>query len=318
MLEEVLDCIRVCEDGEINENLEPSMLPSLQKYTNIICKQPEDTVWYDKIEKVCFGKEQTFYHNPYEFSFFSDELNFFSNNIWGMKHVEEKFGNVLGNSVRTSEDYIIQNNSELDKFKDKTILIVGAGPSALDYDWQIEECDYVWSCTKFYLNEKLLNKKLGLVTIGGNVDLEDPKFVSSLENTGAMCGFECGVSPFKELPDIAKFKNKFKDNVFYFHSRYFSKLGAVSRLICLAAFLGVKEVKVIGFDGNPVGQKHAFEDNKVHDEVWRNDASVNIYRRQMILFWEYVSKFDTKITNLGEGHPNNLSTDITKNIAPNT
>ena len=317
MFDEALGCIKIYEDGEINENLEPGMFPSFQKYTNVICKEPEETVWYDKIDKVCFGKEQTFYHNPAEFSFFCDESNFFSNEKWGMKHVEELFGNVLGNSVRTSNDYIIQNNPELDKFKNKTILIVGAGPSAVEYDWEREEHDYVWSCTKFYMNDKLKDKNLGLVTIGGNVDLEEPGFIHCLEKTGAMCGFECGVSPFKDPMSMAIFKSKFEDQVFYYHPRYFSKLGAAARLICLAAFLGVKEVKVIGFDGDPVGQAHAFEKGKVHDEIWRNDASVNIYRRQMVLFWEYINKFDTKIINLGEGHPNNLSTEITRNISSN-
>ena len=317
MFEEALDCIKVCEDGEMNENLEPSMLPSLQKYTNIICKQPEDTVWYDKIEKVCFGKEQTFYHNPSEFSFFSDEENFISNQVWGATHVEEKFGNILGNDVRISTEYIIQDKEGLKKFKDKTILVVGAGPSAIDHDWEKEEHDYIWSCTKFYLNDKLKDKNLGLVTIGGNVDLEEPGLIESLEKTGAMCGFECGVSPFKAPMDMAIFKSKFEDQVFYYHPRYFSKLGAAARLICLAVFLGAKEIKAIGFDGDPVGQSHAFEKDKVHDEVWRNDSSVNIYRRQMVLFWEYISKFDTKIINLGEGHPNNLSTQITRNANNN-
>jgi|10_taG_2_1085330.scaffolds.fasta_scaffold59525_2 hypothetical protein len=313
MFNEALGCIKIYEDGEINENLESSMIPSLQKYTNVICKEPKETVWYDKIEKVCFGKEQTFYHNPFEFSFFSDESSFFSNDMWGMKHVEEKFGNVLGKDIEKTDELVTQKNEELSKFKDKTILIVGAGPSTEDCEWDNEEYDYVWSCTKFYLNEKILNNKLGLVSIGGNVDLEDERFLNALEKTGALCGFECGVSPFKDPQSMSDFKEKFKNKVFYFHTRYFSKLGSMARLICLASFLGAKEVKFIGFDGNPVGQNHAFEGrDKVHDEVWRDQKIGNLYRRQMVLLWEYMLQFDTKFVNLGEGHPNNLTTEISR------
>lgn len=312
MFEEALGCIKIYEDGEFTEHMETSMFSPWRSYINSIYREPKENVWYDKIEDVCFGEEKDFYCNPTEFSFFSRKEGFLSNEAWGSEHVQKRFGNFLGDETKTSDDYIIQNNSGLEKFKDKTIMVVGGGPSAKDHEWKDEEYDYIWSCTKFYLNEDIVNDKLALVSIGGNVDLKDEDFLSALEKTGAMCGFECGVSPFKQPHEIVEFKNKFGDKVFYFHPRYFSKLGSAARLICLAAFLGAKEVKFVGFDGDPVGQKHAFEDNKINDEVWRNNKTPSLYRRQMVLFWEYMSKFDIKYTNLGEGHPNNLSTEITR------
>ena len=312
MFEKVLDCSKIYENGEFTEHMTNSMFSSWRNYINQIHREPRRTVWYDTVENICFGEEKDFYSNPEEFSFFSRQEDFFSNKLWGKNHVEQKFGNFLGNEVRASEEYIIQENEGLDKFKDKTILIVGAGPSARDHDWEDAECDYVWSCTKFYLNEKIMNKNLALISIGGNVDLKDEDFLKAIEKTGTLCGFECGVSPFKQPYEMVEFKNKYEDKVFYFHSRYFSKLGAAARLICLASYLGAKEIKFVGFDGYPVGQKHSFEDDKVHDEVWRTKKSPNLYRRQIILFWEYLSKFDIKYTNLGEGHPNNASTEITR------
>ena len=312
MLHEALDCVKIFENGNFTDHMESHMFSNWQSYTNKIHRESRASVWYDKIEEICFGEELTFYHDPNEFSFFSYGEDFFSNQLWGLKHVEEKFGVVLGKEIIKTNDFIIQDNKNLEKFKDKIILAVGAGPSAIDYDWEDVEHDYVWSCTKFYLNEKVLDKNLGLVTIGGNVNLEDEGLLSALEKTGAMCGFECGVSPFKNLMELEKFKNRFGDKVFYFHPRYFSKLGAMPRLICLAAFLGAREIKFIGFDGDPVGQKHSFEKNKVHNEIWRNDKSTNIYRRQMILFWDYMLQFNVKYVNLGEGHSNNLTTHILK------
>ena len=84
-------------------------------------------------------------------------------------------------------------------------------------------------------------------------------------------------------------------------------------MIVFASFLGIKEIKFVGFDGDPVGNKHAFEGNeKVHDEIWRDLNSKNLYRRQFALFWDYILRLDNGVlyTNLGKGHPNNLTTDI--------
>ena len=312
MFDQALGCIKIYEDKEFTEHMKNEMFSSWRRYINIIHREPEKTVWFDKIENVCFGEEKDFYCDPSEFSFFSRRENFFSNEFWGLKHVEQKFGNFLGNKIKSSEEYIIQDNEQLNKFKNKTILIIGGGPSTKECDWEDVEHDYVWSCTKFYLNERILDKNLGLVSIGGNVDLEDETFLDAVGKSGTMCGFECGVSPFKQPYEMSQFKNKFEDKVFYFHPRYFSKLGSAARLICLASFLGAKEIKFVGFDGNPVGQPHAFEDEKIHDEVWRNNKSSSLYRRQVVLFWDYLSQYDIKYTNLGEGHPNNLSTEITK------
>jgi len=317
MFKESLGCYEIYKNGNFTEAMDMRKLVDWQIYTNLVGCNPRKTVWYDGVQSVFFGSDQTFYCNPHEFSFFSNKEDFTSNPMWGLEHVKEKFGNQLGDEVNISEECIVQKNEELEKFKDKTILIVGAGPSAEDYEWENEEYDYLWSCTKFYLNEKILNDKLGLVSVGGNVDLENESFLSALKSTGALCGFECGVSPFKEPQSMIDFKKQLEEKVFYFHTRYFSKLGSVARLMCLAVSLGVKEIKFVGFDGNPVGQKHAFEgEDKVHDEVWRNEKISNLYRRQMVLFWEYMMQFDAKFVNLGEGHPNNLTTEISRIYFP--
>jgi hypothetical protein len=161
---------------------------------------------------------------------------------------------------------------------------------------------------KFYLNEQLNNVGVDLATIGGNVDLQDAQFNEYLSEHNTICGFECGVSPFKDPEDMIQFKERYPNKVFYYHPRYFSKLGAAARLLCLGSFVEAEQVSFVGFDGNPVGKKHAFEgENKAHNEPWRNNKTNDLYRRQLVLLWDYLLQFDTKFQNLGEQHPANQS-----------
>ena len=309
------DCVEIFKDGDFVDdyNIGSTIFTAWQRYVNVICHEPNSNVWYDTKAKRCFGSEQDFYANPNDFSFFSQKENFTSNKLWGIDHVVAKFSNFLGSEMKITDDYILQNIEELQKFKDKTILIVGGGPSSKDVNWQDTEYDYVWSCTKFYLNKDLINAGVDLATIGGNVDLDDKDFNEFLSSHNTICGFECGVSPFKEPTAMADFKEKYPDKVFYYHPRYFSKLGSAARLLCLGSFLEAKQVNFVGFDGNPIGKKHAFEgEDKIHDEPWRDDRTNDLYRRQLVLLWEYLLQLDTKFQNLGEGHPDNQSTNISQ------
>ena len=136
-------------------------------------------------------------------------------------------------------------------------------------------------------------------------------FQKYINKFDTLLGFEGGVTPYKEEEDIVPFLDNHIDRCFYFHTRYFSKLGAAARLICLATLLGAKKVYFAGFDGYPVGQEHSFEGpNKKYDEPWRSPDSFNIYRRQVVLLWDYLLQFDTEYINLGKHHEANQSRGI--------
>ena len=312
MSKEWNNCKLIYDGKEFNENFDINLMSSWMSYIDVVGFTPTETVWYDTIEQRCFGSELNFYNSPNEFSFFSKREKFLLNNeAWGLEHIKKNFSCVLGQNATFNDDYVLQRNENMEKYKDKTILVVGAGPTAEDVKWEQEEFDYIWSCTNFFKNQKLKEVGVDLATIGGNVSLVDEEFNEYLQNHKTLCGFECGVSPFKQLDEMLKFKKSYPDSVFYYHPRYFSKLGAAARLLCLGNFVEAKTVKFVGFDGNPVGQKHSFEgNNKVHDEAWRNKRSDNVYRRQLVLLWEYLFQNDTEYINLGQDHPANQSTDI--------
>ena len=90
-------------------------------------------------------------------------------------------------------------------------------------------------------------------------------------------------------------------------------------MICLAHFLNVDTCYFIGFDGNPVGKKHAFEGEKTYNEPWRHETTSDIYRRQQVLLWDYLIndlQTKTKFQNLGEDHQDNEVSEISKHLFP--
>ena len=308
------DCVEVCKDGEFTEHFNMSMFPSWNHYVNVVCKEPELNVWYDTKSNICFGLEQDYYKNPNDFTVFSQKEDFQDNRVWGLEYINKNFG-CLGLNLDMSEELFIQKNNSLQKFKNKKILIVGAGPSAKEIDWKGDKYDYVWSCTNFFLNDKLSNINLGLVSLGGNTSLENEKLNDYLSNNDTLCGFDCGVTPVKSPSQMINFKNKYFDKTFYFHTRFFSKIGAAARLLCLATLLEASEISVVGVDGLPVGNKHSFEgESKNHDKTLYAPHMHDLFRRQYVLLWDYVLGLDKhnkiKYVNLGEGCEGNLSSDI--------
>lgn len=308
------NCIKLSDTSEIPSDVDGKIwgayLSYIGKMNSLHAKGP---IWFDKEAGVCFGPDQDIFSSPKEYSFYHQPENFLQLEPWGKYHLQNVLAQFIGTDCLMNSEVMYQDHPEFKKYKDSTILIVGAGPSAVDVNWEDEKRDFTWSCTKFYLNEKLQDCGVDFASIGGNVDLADPQLQSFITRHNTLCGFEGGVSPFKKPEEICNFKNLFPNQITYFHTRYFSKLGSVARLIVFASLLGAKEVKFIGFDGNPIKQKHAFEgEKKSHDEPWRNTSSLNLYRRQFTIFWDYLLKMDNGVlyTNLGKGHPNNLTTDI--------
>jgi len=323
---EILGCRKIYDGKDFIVDVDRELLYNFKRYVNLVCKEPRLPVWLDLKENKCFGADQDFYKHPGDFSFFSQPEEFLTNKIWGGEYVAKNFSDHIGDGKsRKTPEYIIDDNEQLEKFANKNILIVGAGPSASEVKWDPDDYDYIWSCTHFFRNPGLFNINFGLVTLGGDVDPRDPLLNEFLQKTDSILGIECGVTPPPKPNDIEYLKKLYGDRVFYFHTRYFSKLGAAARLLVLATCLGAKKVSFVGIDGYPVGVKHSFEgDKKEHDEVWRRDheAMYNLYRRQFTLLWEYLLKCahtwgmpweePIEYENLGEGIESNMTSEISK------
>ena len=311
------NCVKIYADGDfldLEEDISfDEIMRSVQAYTNLIGKDPCETVWLDMDQKIPFGSEITFYLNPGEFSFFCSPGSLKEDRVWGVDNFCEKM-NFENSDITTLNDQEIIYPSYLglgDKYKDKKILVVGAGPSCLDVEWEnnIEEYDYVWSCNNFFKYD--FPKGVDLCFLGPTVDIRDETFLPYVQKHKTTVILEGGVTPYRDKSEVDFLKSSLKDKLGWIQSRYFSKLGAATRLIVLACALKAKSVSFIGVDGDLSKTEHAFEPGK-------NDASAkqyHLFKRQYVLFWEYLTKnTNTDIINLGEGHPANMSTDISRKL----
>lgn len=312
------NCQKIFGHGKVHPELSTGQAQSCQQYINSLLGTSPTTVWYDYDDKVCFGPDKTFGLSPGEFSFFSSKENFIDDKQWGDAHLQQKLGAPLGKERIITSEYIFQHRDDWGKYKGKNILIVGAGPSTKEVDWQDLniEYDYIWSCNKFYKNQKLQTERVDLSLVGPEVDLFNKDFLEKIKADKTLCVFEGGVSPFRGHYEIRKFRDEHLGLVSYSHLRYFSKLGAGVRLLPLAAFLKPKNIYFVGVDGYPVNFDHAFEgSSKKHQGAPLTTNAYNIYRRQFVLLWDYLLntlKSKVKFHNLGEGHPANQSSDISK------
>jgi len=312
------NCELVHENEEFfyfEPELNSKILNAFQTYSSVIRRNPKKKVWYDFKDDVCFGEEQDFYMNPNDFSFFSAKDAFLDNEKnphWGKCHILEKFGAPLGLKIIESPDYIVPVDV-FDDFKDKHILIIGAGPSTNDVEWKDVDYDHIWTCNNFFLNDKINHKKVSLAVLGPNTDLADETLIYKLAKDDTLCVFEGGASPFRNLEVLIAMK-KIHSKVSYYHLRYFSKIGTAPRLIVLATLMGAKKISFVGVDGHPLGNPHAFDgDSKIHNGAPLVKNSYNIFRRQYVLLWDYLLNDigqQVEYRNLGSGHSANLSTDM--------
>jgi len=303
-------CYQIAEAGEFLEGTGflMSSLGYYHGYINKIGKEPKESVWYDPDNRVCFGSEQIFACSPADFSFFETKERFLSDPQWGVESIKKAYPE-LSKNIKCTEEYIISADDRFHSTSKSEVLIIGGGPSTLDVDWNTKG-KQVWTCNNFHQSEKLKNTKIDVAVIGPTVDTSDPEFLKRVKRDGTLCLIDGGVTPHRN-------GDQMPPNPALYHTRYFSKLGMTPRLIALAAHLGAKGISVVGFDGYPNGHAHAFEAGKNIDNKY-NASIASLYNRQIILFWEYITSItDVNIRNLGEDHPANQSTEITKQLFRN-
>jgi hypothetical protein len=314
-------CRKIIENRQKIIEFDIDISKAFQNYVLKLGGVSPKNVWYDTIDNICFGEDITFGTDPGDFCFFSRKEDFINDSYWGDAKIQTTLGIPLGNERIITSEYILSYRQDWEKYKNKTILIVAAGPSTLDTKWDSIsiDYDYLWTCNKFYLNNRVMNKKIDLAMLGPEVNLFDPSFVSKIKEDSTTCLFEGGVTPYRRHSEIDKFVDAHPGQAGYVHTRFFSKLGVGARLLPLAFFLGAKNIYFVGIDGHPVELKHAFEgNNKKHHGAPLVKNSYNIYRRQFTILWDYLLSLnsDTVYYNLGENFDYNQSRDITLDYFP--
>ena len=196
----------------------------------------------------------------------------------------------------------------LDKFKNKSILLIAGGPTTNKINWDKINTDFIWSCNHFFLNPKCAKKNIDLFVLCDEVDL-------SLRNKVLHNYIRTHNSfvVFEQIGESGGFPKYYPNQYMWMLSKYRSKIGTAPRMMMLAIALGVKEIYFVGMDGlkKDGTAQHSFELNKAP----RGTRGYGLFRRQYVEFWDYVLNYvrpNVKFHNLGEGHIENMTTDISQ------
>ena len=223
--------------------------------------------------------------------------------------------------------YYIDERFNCDLYKGKSILVLGGGPSTTEVKWENLDYDYVWSCNHFFLSEKLKNSNVAFITISNEVDIStnnEDLHAYLRENKNTICCFEEINTAKTSISELKKFISLYQDRTMFSFTRYSGKIGSIPRMIFMAMFFGAKEINFVGMDGfSPESKRgdlahHAFEKSKRFDV---EELNYRNYIRQYVMLWDYILNVlnedrNVKFQNLGEGHPYNMTTDISRQIFP--
>tara|TARA_R110002020_G_scaffold141859_2_gene313677 strand:- start:11830 stop:12585 length:756 start_codon:yes stop_codon:yes gene_type:complete len=209
----------------------------------------------------------------------------------------------FSDKLQCNSRIIYQERPEFSNYAGKNILLIGGGESTNSMDWdKFEDYDYVWSVNHFFLHPVLKEKKVDLVMMMGEPDLNRKEWIDYRNKFNPIVGFE--------IHD--KWVNyKFDDynNYFCMHTYVYNILGACVRMIEFACELGVSSIDYIGLDGVQamVKGKHAFEPGKTTLpsmlQSGVNSDSIQIFSALYNTFWErMIEDFpDVSFKNLGGG-----------------
>ena len=322
------NCVLINYQGECGgypRHLEEKIRAEWEKYTQIYPRSKHYNCWYDLETEICFSGAQ-FKDGPAgKDDHFIDDKDLFLDSKWGRDFVNET---IKDNEVFTDQEVIYDDeciyskSASFDRFKGKSVLIICAGPSTNAVKWQNVDYDYMWTCNKFYLNTQISEHNVDLVVLARDVALSNNhQFESYLQKHRTRIVFQLdrgsGIDAWKEA---RAFSEKHPERCFFFHTRYQSRIGIGARLLCFAVLMGLKDIYVVGLDGmTKAGPLHAFEPHK-DNPLWYKKYGDVLQKRQFVVLWDYLLSlkkiYDFDLYNLGEGHPDNVSSNISAQECP--
>jgi len=309
--------------GQMCHDLPDEKYEMFYEYIRRINKNPDFNVWYDEQSPKIFGADETYLNSPVpnEASFLDTKEDFAGNKKYGLPSVA-KYQNFFdqNNEIVVCEDGFYEAISDIEKYKDSTILIIGGGPSTNHCNWQDEERDYTWTCNHFYKNEKITDCKIDLFYINAETHMGIAKLNEYIKKHNTVCAADTTISRPNYV--LESFRNT-NCKTLLFSTRMFLTSGAAPKLVCLALLLGAKKIKIVGMDGWTKEQietmtagEHAFENGK--KLKISSNYSFDFQRRENVVFWDYMltNYPNVEFKNIGQDYKNNSHAEITKKILP--
>jgi len=305
---------------------------AIRKFVNIYSEKEEyESLWLDLDTKNIFSTDAT--RESYDSKsayFLTPREKWIIGNGLDIGFVKRHFFNYFDNNIVCNNEMFYSNKEKLKEVRGAKLLIVAAGPTASEYDWDPKDYDHVFSCNHFYLNKKLKEHNVTLSTFAGEIDFhkknKDDKIFKYLDNNDTLVCIDDQHNNIlqEKKEDFKILTERYPTRAMFLHTRYRGKIGSAPRLIALAVDLQPREIHFIGFDGMSKSTKrgdlhnHAFQKDKRYSQ---KSLDYNMFRRQYVAFWDYIlndlqAHKKIKFQNLGEGHPFNMTTDISRQAFP--
>lgn len=254
------------------------------------CKQVDEFVWEDT------------HHNNEKFSF--QGIMSESADSYKAKH---------GHS-----EIAYDHHAALNSFQGKKCLIIGAGESALNVEYDASNYDIVVGCNQIHLDTSPLNHiPLDVHVLGNEVQIT-PELAEKQKANNTLAVFEPRYNI--RTGEMNQFKN-WNPKTISVDIRYYGKIGAIPRIIIYMIHWGVSEIHIVGMDGMKPDDKvgdtivHAFERTKKR----KGSHGWKFFRQQYVMLWDYILHYlkpHVQFQNIGEGYPYNMLTEISKKEFP--
>jgi hypothetical protein len=217
---------------------------------------------------------------------------------------------------------VFPDNFDINKYRNKKIIIVGGGPSTIDINWENLDFDYIFSCNQFYLCDKLKHKHVEIASLINRI-FDEPlhdELMIHLNNTTYPSIEPYHSHKIYNFPTFQEFFFKYQNQCIFFDTVFQNKSGAAPRLALLAAALHPNTIYMVGIDGMINNTtKHSFDKHLLgpRDRNSLNDIN-NAHVEFSKYFYTLTKELNIKLFNLGEGHRDNASTEYSKANYPLT
>ena len=338
-LENIDQVFRVGVPVTKTEELRDAMLSEIKKIIKKDKKllESDTPIWavFDPLlDKVSFVHKDQFRGSFYgkNHHFMSPPGRPFQKCRWGTAHIKSRnmrYEHFRSAPLRKLDDITLGFPDHWDMYKDKDILIVGAGPSAKSVNWKNIPHDYLWTCNEFFHFEELKDVKIDLACMASEIQIYENEFFEKelQRNPDMKVAFEVERGNHKFDADQLKgFLKDHSERSSFFHTRYRGAIGIAARMLVLAILSGAKNVYIVGLDGR--GRE---ETDETVLNVFNNQKKLpNWFKRtkdpwqfqltQFLIFWDHIANLaennDCSVYNLAQGHPKNVSSFFTRDFFP--
>tara|TARA_Y100000592_G_C5479595_1_gene324481 strand:+ start:5003 stop:5854 length:852 start_codon:yes stop_codon:yes gene_type:complete len=275
-------------------------------------KKISKDLWIDLHKREAFSSKYYKDIDGKKFNFL-DKSSTFLNGQYGISWYKNFYNRMSREISKFHYNNQVIYKKHNNKLRGKKVLILGAGPSSMEVEWQ-GQYDYIITSNNYY---KKFKATPYMITFTPYINLFDQELNEFLLSNDCFIGLETEFLKPHEIRMVSEFHKVFEKRIVTYQTRYCSAIGVSTRQAVLAVLLGASEVHLCGLDlfKNEQSINHCFEDTKSLPN-WRKKFGIDFQDRQVIAFWFYINQIaklhNCKVINISENSDHNCMSFITR------